>query len=329
VNAAPISVVMPSYNAGRFVAEAIDSVLAQSLPPRQIIVVDDGSNDGTEARLRPYAGRIEYVFQSNQGVSAARNRGVEGSREPFVAFLDADDVWHPRKVELQMAAFRRRPELAILSAPTYDWPGPVPQFDDAEATATTDVTWDEMALKNRMNTSCVVARRDVLRRVGPFDTHLLGPEDRDMWLRIVEVAPGASLRVPLAGYRFTPGGISQNAAKCREGMLRILRKLDRRGAWGRRRLLRRAAYSHVNHACAWMYSLSGRQASALRCELAAIGWYPLPYRRADVAIPLERIRRAAVFGMRLLRLKAWDRPAEAAEAAEAAPPADVSGAAAL
>ena len=104
---APVTVIIPTYNCGPFVAEAVDSVLAQTLPPAGIIVVDDGSSDDTPQRLERYRGLIQYVTQRNQGVSAARNRGLLLADTEFVAFLDADDVWHPRKLELQMAALQR------------------------------------------------------------------------------------------------------------------------------------------------------------------------------------------------------------------------------
>ena len=97
-----VSVVIPSFNCGSFVSQAIDSVLAQTCAPAEVIVVDDGSTDDTAERLEPYMDRIRYVFQENRGVSAARNRAVAESRGHCVAFLDADDVWHPRKLELQL-----------------------------------------------------------------------------------------------------------------------------------------------------------------------------------------------------------------------------------
>src|SRR4051812_15034062 len=94
-----ISVVIPTYNCARWVTEAVDSVLAQVLPASQVIVVDDGSRDDTARRLEPYLSRaVEYVRQENQGVSVARNTGVARSGGEYVAFLDADDAWHPRKL---------------------------------------------------------------------------------------------------------------------------------------------------------------------------------------------------------------------------------------
>src|ERR1044072_212389 len=111
---ASVSVVIPTYNSGPYLLEAIDSLLAQTLLPSEIIVVDDGSSDDTPARLKDYRGRIRYIYQENMGVSAARNRGIEAANGDFIAFLDADDIWHPRKLEFQMETFARIPALGLV-----------------------------------------------------------------------------------------------------------------------------------------------------------------------------------------------------------------------
>ncbi|MCL4849733.1 MAG: glycosyltransferase family 2 protein, partial [Acidobacteria bacterium] len=86
---------MPAYNAARTVAETLESILAQSLPPREVVVVDDGSRDGTLEVLRTFADRVKVKTQPNSGVSTTRNRGVEEAAGEWIAFCDADDVWHP------------------------------------------------------------------------------------------------------------------------------------------------------------------------------------------------------------------------------------------
>ncbi|HEY2324319.1 MAG TPA: glycosyltransferase family A protein, partial [Thermoanaerobaculia bacterium] len=100
-----VSVVIPSYNYARYLGEAIDSALAQTLPPLEVIVVDDGSTDETSEVLATYADRIRVLRQKNSGVAVARNSGIAAAHGEYVAFLDADDIWLPRKLELQMARF--------------------------------------------------------------------------------------------------------------------------------------------------------------------------------------------------------------------------------
>src|SRR5262245_24730960 len=96
-----VSVVIPTFNRAHLITGAIESVLAQTLPPLEIIVVDDGSTDDTPERLAPYLDRIVFLGQENRGVSAARNAGIQAARGNLIAFLDSDDVWHPRKIEIQ------------------------------------------------------------------------------------------------------------------------------------------------------------------------------------------------------------------------------------
>src|ERR1700674_2946625 len=94
-----VSVVIPTYNYRQFVVEAVESVLAQTYRPIELIVVDDGSTDGTRAELERFEGQIRYMFQENRGLPAARNRGIRAAAGEYVAFLDADDVWAPTKIE--------------------------------------------------------------------------------------------------------------------------------------------------------------------------------------------------------------------------------------
>ena len=112
-----ISVVIPAYNHGRFLREAIDSVLAQTYAPLEIIVVDDGSTDDTEQIVRSYGDRVRYIRQQNAGVGAARNNGIANARGEYVAFLDSDDLWLPEKLAVQVEYMRRHPECAACAVP--------------------------------------------------------------------------------------------------------------------------------------------------------------------------------------------------------------------
>ena len=100
-----VSVVIPAYNCAAYGGQAVDSVLHQTYTDWEIIVVDDGSQDDTRLILEQYGDRIRYIYQQNQGVSIARNRGIELARGEFIAFLDADDYFFPDKIAAQIAVF--------------------------------------------------------------------------------------------------------------------------------------------------------------------------------------------------------------------------------
>jgi hypothetical protein len=304
---AAVSVVIPTYNRGDMIRDAIDSVLGQTVVPSQIIVIDDGSSDDTEARLRSYGGRVLYRRQDNAGPSAARNHGVRLATEPLVAFIDADDAWHPRKLELQLLHMRRDPDLGLLATEQFDWPAA--HFPDAPADPAglvTEVTWEDLVVRTSVLTSSVVVRRDVLAKVGDFDSSLCGPEDRDMFLRIAAVARVAALDVPLTGYRDSPGSLTKHASTCERGMRTILRRLDEKGAWGGRWVLRCKSKSYMHHTCAAAQARARNHTGAVLRELKALAYYPWPYKASETRLKHERAKRLAVNLLRLMRLKQPD-----------------------
>ncbi len=301
---ASVSVVIPTYNHGHLVTQAVQSALLQTVVPAEVLVVDDGSLDDTRQRLAPYWNQIRYLSQHKQGVSAARNHGIRAALSEYVAFLDSDDVWHPRKLERQMEVFRRYPALGMLGTRHFDWPAA--QFPDLSQRGTGNVkfvAWDRLAVRNRFVASSVVVRREILDQAGPFDTQLQGPEDRDLWLRITALVPAANVEEPLVGYRCTAGSVSKQAAVCQAGMKRILRKLDDQDAWQGRWWLRRKAYSHMYHSCAYLHSEAGNQGTAVLAGLKSLAWYPLPYPGDEVDTSNERVKQLAVNLLRLLHLK--------------------------
>ena len=302
-----VSVVIPTYNSAPFVTQAIESVLAQTVAPAEIIVVDDGSSDDTAAALAPYQNRIRYIYQENMGVSAARNRGVEAANGDFVAFLDADDIWHPQKLELQMDAFAKIPALGLLGTRGFFLPfTDLPHYDKLPSRPYSFISWRQLAVKNHICASSVIVRSSILNIAGDFDTTLQGPEDRDLWLRIAEISTVVNLDLPLVGYRIVPGSVSQQPERCQMGMQRILRKLDERRAWRGRWLLRQKAKSYIDHSCAYLYEATGNHRDALRRSLHSVMSYPLPYRFSEVDIFLERPKRLAMILLRMLKLKELD-----------------------
>lgn len=111
-----ISCIIPVYNGEHYLRESIDSILAQTYQPLEIIVADDGSTDGTGAVIATYGNQIRYLSQPNRGPAAARNLGLRAALGDFVAFLDADDLWHPEKLARQMAQLQKRPDVDLCFA---------------------------------------------------------------------------------------------------------------------------------------------------------------------------------------------------------------------
>ncbi len=155
-----ISVVVPAYNAGSFLAEAIDSALEQTRPPEQVVVVDDGSTDDTAAIAGRYGAPVLVHHQPNRGIGAARNAGVALATGDHLAFLDADDLWQPRKLELQLELLASDPGLDIVFGHLAEFrAGP-----DGEHGPLGPARPGPLAVT-------MLARRDTVRRVGSF------PED--------------------------------------------------------------------------------------------------------------------------------------------------------
>jgi glycosyltransferase involved in cell wall biosynthesis len=166
------------------VTEAVASVLAQDMTDSELIVVDDGSTDETEERLSVFATRIKYFRQENAGVSAARNRGLELSSAPLVAFLDSDDLWLPAKLRLQHDYMREHPEAHICQTEEVWWrDGRQVNPKKHHRKPSGDIFRRSLNLC-LVSPSAVMIRRELFGKVGYFDEDLPAAEDYDLWLRV-------------------------------------------------------------------------------------------------------------------------------------------------
>jgi glycosyltransferase involved in cell wall biosynthesis len=304
-----ITVVIPTYNSGRFIADAVESALGQTFSPAQIVVVNDGSTDDTDARLRPYRGRITLINQANQGAAAARNAGLRIATGDFIAFLDADDSWHPLKLELQLGVLRRRSDIQMLGTETFNYPCAGDPEGPADA-CIEEVPLESLLVRNYFTASSIVVRREIVERLGEFDTTVPSVEDFDYWQRIAQCGVVAILKSPLTGYRQVAGSVSRQPAGVEKGIRQILRKLDEQDAWRGRYWLRRKAISHLHYSVAYLHGAAGCQGLGLWEMLQSLAWYPLPYRRAEAGATLGRPRRTMVLSLRLLGLKRPESPLE-------------------
>lgn len=206
-----VSVVIPAYNCARFIGEALDSVFAQSYPALEVIVVDDGSTDDTCRVVEGYRDRVTLIRQRNAGAAVARNEGIRRAGGEYVALLDADDLWLPGKLRLQIDHLETRRDVAMcctrwnLLYPNADGSYPVERAP-APHSAPVDPKWSgwiycELLLDCEVWTSSVVMRRELAVRVGGFEPELRRGQDYDYWLRASQLTQIDRLDAPLALYR--------------------------------------------------------------------------------------------------------------------------------
>jgi glycosyltransferase involved in cell wall biosynthesis len=209
-----VSVIIPAYNAGRYIEQAIRSCLAQGPALLEVIVVDDGSADDTAAVVRRFGPPLRYLRQDNAGPSTARNRGIQESRGEFVAFLDADDWWEPTKLSRQLDCFRTDTAIGLVHTGVieHDESRNVHWVSQTDRRSYTGRCTDLLFRANRIVASSVIVRRHCFDRVGLFDPSVRGAEDLDLWLRIGREFPMAFVDEPLVHYRRHESNSSRNAA---------------------------------------------------------------------------------------------------------------------
>lgn len=222
-----VSVVMPAYNVAWCVGRAIDSVLAQDYRNRELIVVNDGSTDGTHATLSGYGNAIAVIDQENRGMSAARNAAIRASRGTYVAFLDADDWWLPQKLSRQIALMQNRSDIGFCStaARVEDVQGQLLNLWRCHPAGTQILTTlfaENAAISG--GCSAVVVRRELFDRVGLFDESLRGFEDPDLWIRLAAVTGYACIDETLAIILRREKSVSRNLDNMRVAALRSMRK---------------------------------------------------------------------------------------------------------
>jgi glycosyltransferase involved in cell wall biosynthesis len=190
-----ISVVIPAYNAEPWLGRAIESVLNQTEPALEIIVVDDGSTDNTKSVAVSYGSKVAYIYQDNAGVSTARNQGVRCSAGDWIAFLDADDYWRADKVVSQIAVLARQPN-AIFA-----YSGFTAVYDDGHeeifAVCSPEDLLPTLRCRCPFGPSMVLVNRRALLEIGGFDVSLSSPADWELWMRFVQThGVGAFAYVP-------------------------------------------------------------------------------------------------------------------------------------
>lgn len=297
--------IIPTFNRRTFITGAVESVLAQGLNAVEIIVVDDGSTDGTEAALEPYGGVVRYIYQNNRGVSAARNRGVQESRGEWLAFLDSDDQWVPGK---RMTQLCRACSNEVLSFGGVEWfvdraedqcllekCGSVKWPRSDEAGYILDPILD-VAEGRYLHLGTLLCRKAAFLDVGFFDEHLCLGEDEDWFSRASTRLKFHYTTESLLRIRYHGNQTRPEREECLRSLITVFSEMK-----GRTNGLHPRAHASANRRLAAQWShlanhlaLRGQGRAAWRAAWQAFVLRP---------INVKRLVKAAVFYCRI-----WQRP---------------------
>lgn len=186
---AKVSVVIPTFNRADFITRALDSVAAQTCPVSEMIVIDDGSTDGTQDIISRYYPHVRLITQSNRGVSCARNAGIRNAAGDWIAFLDSDDAWRPNKMERQIDTLTRHPEFKIVHSNEI-WIRSGKRLNQKQKHRKYGgYIFTHCLPVCSISPSASLIHRSVFDAVGSFDESLPACEDYDLWLRICSRYP--------------------------------------------------------------------------------------------------------------------------------------------
>jgi hypothetical protein len=225
-----VSVVIPAYNTAAYIAETLDSALAQTFTDYEIIVVNDGSPDTEllEQVIEPYRARIRYIRQQNRGLSGARNTALRVARGRYVALLDSDDMWYPEYLASQVAVLEGDPTVDVVYPDALQFGTGGQQRYSERYPLGGDVTFSRVLARECHVYGGVTARTDAIVAAGMYDEDIRMAEDLDLWLRIL----GRGGRIVyndrvLAYYRIRPGSHTASSQPLLANLLKVLDKAER------------------------------------------------------------------------------------------------------
>jgi glycosyltransferase involved in cell wall biosynthesis len=211
-----ISVVIPAYNAERFMRRCLSSVFAQTLKPDEVIVVDDGSTDATASLAQELGARV--VRRANGGLSAARNSGIDNASGDWIALLDADDMWAQQKLERQATLTLPGTVLVYTGIRIFDDSGE----RESRPAAGADSVSRMLRYRNPIAPSTVLVRREAVIQGGGFREDIRACEDWEMWIRLERLGKFVAIEEPLTDYYVHPNSLSANPARMLQAMDQIM-----------------------------------------------------------------------------------------------------------
>ncbi|AKG21005.1 glycosyltransferase family 2 protein [Calothrix sp. 336/3] len=288
-----VSVVIPAYNAMTYLPETLATVWTQTFTDFEVILVDDGSTDHLGEWAKGITdSRCKFISQTHQGAAIARNLGISIAQGEYIAFLDADDLWHPTKLEKQVKYLQKKPEIGLV----YTWTAlinaqgqPTGRFWTSHWEGN---VWERMAIVDEMigSGSNPLVRRSCLESVGFFDSDLTGCQDWDMWIRIAAKYPFGVIKQLLTFYRNHPQGMSKNLPVMQHNRLKVIEKTF---AHQQSSQLKNQAYSCTYLYQAWNFIDQGNYQQAHYHRQQALAHNPQLYHnenylRLSLAIAMTR-----------------------------------------
>jgi len=198
-----VSIIIPAYNKAELTVKTVDSVLKQTYPNIEILVVDDGSTDNTREVLSSYQDKIRYIYKENGGASSARNFGIKKAKGEFIGFVDCDDLYARDKVELSVTYLKKNPDFGYLHTGACFIDEKDEIVGDYSHPMSQQQGWvsRRLILHNFICNSTVFMRKSALERTGFFDEEIFTPADWDMWIRLAEIVQIGYIDYPLTYYR--------------------------------------------------------------------------------------------------------------------------------
>jgi glycosyltransferase involved in cell wall biosynthesis len=275
-----VDIIIPAYNAARYLAAALASVEAQTFADWRIMLIDDGSTDNTAEVAAPFMERLgqrfKYIKQENQGLPAARNAAIRNSSSEYMALLDSDDIWLPDRLAESLRYLESHPSVGIShsSVAFVDETGKILQtFDTPQKHGEGMVAPYIYMRKLQLPCPTVTFRRSCIEKVGLFDETMRATEDRDLWFRIALHFEVGFVPKVLAHYRVSAASMSSDPNRMLQAQLRFIEK--HYGAPGCGALTRRIALSHCYRQYAEALKLRGEHWNALKSASRSLGFYPL------------------------------------------------------
>jgi glycosyltransferase involved in cell wall biosynthesis len=274
-----VSVVIPAYNAIKYLPETVERVLKQTFTDFEVLIINDGSSDNivawTSGILDP---RVKLISQQNQGVSVARNTGIAQAQGEYIAFLDADDLWEPTKLEKQVHCLEHNQSIGLV----HTWMAVIDQQSKPTGRVMTSnaegEVWKQLVEKNTVACSSVMLRRCCFETVGVFlprDECPVDVEDWEMWIRVASCYAFAVIKEPLMLYRQHPNNTSKNWQSI-EQAYRIVIERAFNSVPSELLYLKNRSYGHANLRLAWkcLQSIDRDYKKAIHFRQQAIINYP-------------------------------------------------------